>query len=293
MSETRCDFSEKQVVVSDSGIVPERLPPHNGTGAADVPTIDKDERCDNPQLSPAIFPREDLAAACCLVEDGKWLEQPEQNEKTLEEHVKSHLLDHDSSPLVAHNDDASSLEKSSRSFLEDFLEKPFSNISIITDDRAASDVTCVRLNELLPISQQSGPLEHSCSSPISAFDRFDDDTVPLSSRILESSNVSNSADTNSESPVNEKADHSELRLQLHHMSLRLQNAQDKIEQLLEEKRNWIEQNTSVPVQCSVPPQGGLGELRGRWLQAKNQAESYKREKEAMVMKYAQVISNLI
>ncbi|CAL8104963.1 unnamed protein product [Calicophoron daubneyi] len=77
-----------------------------------------------------------------------------------------------------------------------------------------------------------------------------------------------------------------LRKQLEVMASRLLTTQNQVDQLLEEKRVWIDTTSSLSSERRQNPGVG-GELRGRWLQAKNQAETYKREKENMVIKYAQ------
>ncbi|KER20396.1 hypothetical protein T265_11044 [Opisthorchis viverrini] len=75
-----------------------------------------------------------------------------------------------------------------------------------------------------------------------------------------------------------------LQNQLSAMSVRLLTAQDQIDRLLEEKRSWLNQPQSNKQMNSHHPSG---ELRGRLAQAQALAETYKREKENMVVKYAQ------
>ncbi|GAA27583.2 hypothetical protein CLF_108655 [Clonorchis sinensis] len=75
-----------------------------------------------------------------------------------------------------------------------------------------------------------------------------------------------------------------LQNQLSAMSVRLLTAQDQIDRLLEEKRSWLDQPQSNKQVNLHPPSG---ELRGRLAQAQALAETYKREKENMVVKYAQ------
>ncbi|KAF6767960.1 hypothetical protein AHF37_08682 [Paragonimus kellicotti] len=76
----------------------------------------------------------------------------------------------------------------------------------------------------------------------------------------------------------------QLQNQLNLMSCRLLAAQNQIDRLLEEKRSWLENSKSV-----AQPNNSIasGELRGRLIQAKALAETYRREKENMVVKYAQ------
>ncbi|XP_018649374.1 hypothetical protein Smp_166370 [Schistosoma mansoni] len=78
-----------------------------------------------------------------------------------------------------------------------------------------------------------------------------------------------------------------LHKQIETLTCKLMASQDQIDRLLEEKRIWVENmqraNNSRESNHQVTP----GELRGRWIQAKNLAETYKREKESMVIKYAQ------
>ncbi|VDP85556.1 unnamed protein product [Echinostoma caproni] len=105
--------------------------------------------------------------------------------------------------------------------------------------------------------------------------------------VSETNNGSNSTDNGAVAAGGSTSDCDDLKQQLNLVSVRLLKAQNQIDQLLEEKRSWLQQNTSSAQQLAAPA-FGLGELRGRWMQAKNQAETYKREKEAMVIKYAQV-----
>ncbi|THD28991.1 hypothetical protein D915_000148 [Fasciola hepatica] len=283
-----CHPSEGPIIVPDSVILKESLSLESGTRNTCVPIVDKNGFVETSQEPSAVFAREGVPEVDCSPKDVKFLQEPaasDKTKKTSNDCVGSHSQEVDFAHLVVNTDDVSSLGQSSGSYLVDFVEEAL-NISVITDDRAASDVTYVRLTEILPISQQSEPPEHSYSSPPLPNDHFDDDTAALNSGILESTNDSNSIEANLEKSMDKKVDNSELRQQLHQMSLQLRNAQNQIEQLLKEKRSWLQQNTSAFVQPPDPPQSGLGELRGRWLQAKNQAESYKKEKEAMVMKYA-------
>ncbi|KAF5395171.1 hypothetical protein PHET_06550 [Paragonimus heterotremus] len=76
----------------------------------------------------------------------------------------------------------------------------------------------------------------------------------------------------------------QLQNQLNLMSCRLLAAQTQIDRLLEEKRSWLEHSKS-----GAQPNNSIasGELRGRLIQAKALAETYRREKENMVVKYAQ------
>ncbi|CAH8465935.1 unnamed protein product [Heterobilharzia americana] len=77
-----------------------------------------------------------------------------------------------------------------------------------------------------------------------------------------------------------------LHKQIETLTCKLLATQDQVDRLLEEKRIWIgttQHANGVKESNQVTP----GELRGRWIQAKNLAETYKREKEAVVIKYAQ------
>ncbi|KAF8565778.1 hypothetical protein P879_07880 [Paragonimus westermani] len=76
----------------------------------------------------------------------------------------------------------------------------------------------------------------------------------------------------------------QLQNQLSLMSCRLLAAQNQIDRLLEEKRSWLENSKSG---AQTNNSTASGELRGRFIQAKALAETYRREKENMVVKYAQ------
>ncbi|KAK4473439.1 hypothetical protein MN116_002809 [Schistosoma mekongi] len=95
------------------------------------------------------------------------------------------------------------------------------------------------------------------------------------------------SDTNLETNALHQSDNLLLHKQIDALTCKLLASQDQIERLLEEKRFWIENmhNSTGGKESShlVTP----GELRGRWMQAKYLAEIHKREKEAMVIKYAQ------
>ncbi|KAA3673959.1 uncharacterized protein DEA37_0006406 [Paragonimus westermani] len=76
----------------------------------------------------------------------------------------------------------------------------------------------------------------------------------------------------------------QLQNQLSLMSCRLLAAQNQIDRLLDEKRSWLENSKSG---AQPNNSSASGELRGRFIQAKALAETYRREKENMVVKYAQ------
>ncbi|CAH8438289.1 uncharacterized protein DC041_0003557 [Schistosoma bovis] len=122
-----------------------------------------------------------------------------------------------------------------------------------------------------------------------------DDTIPSSGLLQEISVNIDAYQPSNDLPDNEnvlsdsvhQSDNLLLHKQIETLTCKLMASQDQIDRLLEEKRIWVENmqhaNNSKESNHQVTP----GELRGRWIQAKNLAETYKREKESMVIKYAQ------
>lgn len=95
------------------------------------------------------------------------------------------------------------------------------------------------------------------------------------------------SDTNSETNALHQSDNLLLHKQIDTLTCKLLASQDQIERLLEEKRFWIENIHNSTGGKESSHLVTSGELRGRWMQAKYLAEVHKREKEAMVIKYAQ------
>ncbi|CAH8466929.1 unnamed protein product [Schistosoma turkestanicum] len=94
-------------------------------------------------------------------------------------------------------------------------------------------------------------------------------------------------DKNLFSDSNHQSENLLLHKQIETLTCKLLASQDQIGRLLEEKRIWVENMQHSINSKESNHQVTPGELRGRWLQAKNLAETYKRDKESMVIKYAQ------
>ncbi|VDQ15895.1 unnamed protein product [Trichobilharzia regenti] len=176
------------------------------------------------------------------------------------ENLSSASLVKMSQKLVQINDDAQLEIASPRLINESKHASPPTNFSTDTDSES------LQLNAKVNDTIQSFKVSH--------------ENHPESS--------SNYETKNSENSEVHQSDNLLLHKQIETLTCKLLATQEQVDRLLEEKRLWVGNMPNANTAKEPNHQVTSGELRGRWMQAKNLAETYKREKEAMVIKYAQV-----